>query len=954
MRSRVDRFILARLEAAGLRPAPPADRRSLLRRIHFALLGLPPTPEQVESFLEDQAPDALERVVDRLLASPHFGERWARHWMDLVRYSDTLGNEADMPIPNAWRYRDYLVRAFNADLPYDQLILEHLGGDLLDEPRRLLDGNDNESVLGTAFFWMTEGKRSPVDLRQAQADLFDNRLDVMGKTFLGLTVACARCHDHKFDPVTQEDYYGLYGYLKSSRYTQTQLNRVEIDAAAARMAALRVEIGRATGAAWARRAAIIPRYLMAALRVRSDEDVPRVSRCEGLQPDRLRMWAKAAKEFAPDSSHPMFAWRRIADLGSEPTPESVAARWHEMQLETRTARPIATRREADIVLADFGRSGYRGWFVEDQAFGTAPLRPGEVLLGMEATRPVATLARGGAWAHSGHLSRRLQGTLRSPSFSIDRRFLHVLAAGRASRVNVVIEHFVMIQDPLYGRLRKILDDDAPRWHTFDLEMWRGRRAYVEFADTTTQDLHDMGPPAGCGPDGYVTVGNVLLSDHGPPGLPLPVAAIGLLGDEPVDSPRVLAERYGRAVTESLAALADGSLPSRADAEARSALLAWFVERGLLELEESATGRIGALLESFRKIEAQLPEPRRAPAMTEGTPEDEHVFLRGNPKTVGPVVPRRMLSALASDRGSPSRAVGSGRLDLARRIADPANPLTARVALNRIWHHVFGRGLVASVDNFGALGDRPSHPELLDDLADRFVRDGWSIKRMVRELVLSSTFRMASTSSPDAEAADPDNRLMHRMHVRRLEAEAIRDAILAVSGRLEGRMGGPGVEVYLTSFMDNYTDSYGRPKASGPLDGDGRRSLYLNVRRNFLTPMLVAFDMPLPLVTAGRRDVSNVPAQALILMNDPFVAQQARRWAERVLAIERLERERQGPTDVPGGLRAAAVGGRAENGPAVPRRTTPPSWASGPNGGATTSGYGRTSPMFSSTSRSSSS
>jgi len=267
---------------------------------------------------------------------------------------------------------------------------------------------------------------------------------------------------------------------------------------------------------------------MAALRVRSDEDVPRVSRCENLDPDRLRQWAKAVKESAPDPGHPMYAWRRIAELGSEPTREAVAARWREGPLETRATRPIATRREADIVLADFGGSGFRGWFVEDQAFGAAPLKPGEVLLGMEIARPVATLARGGAWAHSGHLSRRLQGTLRSPSFSIDRRFLHVLTAGRASRVNVVIEHFVMIQDPLYGRLRLIVNHDAPRWHTFDLEMWRGRRAYLEFADTTTQDLHDMGPPAGCGPDGFVTIGGALLSDQGPPASPPPAMVIGLL------------------------------------------------------------------------------------------------------------------------------------------------------------------------------------------------------------------------------------------------------------------------------------------------------------------------------------------------------------------------------------------------------------------------------------------
>jgi hypothetical protein len=887
-RARVDQYLLARLEAARLQPALPADRRSLLRRIHFVLLGLPPTPEEVETFLNDPAPDAVERVVDRLLASPRFGERWARHWMDLVRYSDTLGNEADMPIPNAWRYRDYLVRAFNADVRYDRLILEHLAGDLLDAPRHLPGRGDNESVLGTAFFWMSEGKRSPVDLRHAQADSFDNRLDVMGKTFMGLTVACARCHDHKFDPVTQEDYYGLYGYLKSSRYTQTLLNRAELDALAAQLAALRAEIGRAFVAAAATHAAAIPRYLMAALRVRSDEDIGPVSGAEGLDPARLRLWVNAAKESISDSTHPMFAWRRIADLGFQPTSEAVAARWRAIQAATPAVKAAAPRRERDIVLANFGRSGFEGWFVEDQAFGPAPLRPGGILLGDKAARPVAAFVRGGAWAHSGQLSRRLQGTLRSPSFSIDRRFLHVLVAGRASRVNVVIEHFVMIQNPLYGALRLILNDDGPRWHTFDLEMWQGRRAYLEFADSTTQDLHDMGPPAGCGPEGYVTVGNVLLSDQGPPAQSVTAAAIGLLGDEPVNSPRALAERYGRAVSQSLAALADGSFPDRIDAEARATLLSWLVERGLLDLEGPAAARLGSLLESFRTSEAQLPEPRRAPAMVEGTPENEQVFLRGNPKTLGPIVPRRMILALAGDQGSAAQAVGSGRLDLARKIADPANPLTARVAVNRIWHHVFGRGLVASVDNFGALGDRPSHPELLDDLADRFVRGGWSLKRLVRELVLSSAFRMASTSSPEAEAADPDNRLLHRMPARRLEAEAIRDAILAVSGRLEGRMGGPGVEVYLTPFMDNYTDDYGRPKTSGPLDGDGRRSLYLNVRRNFPTPILAAFDMPQPLATAGRRDVSNVPAQALILMNDPFVVQQARRWAMRVLAIQGLD------------------------------------------------------------------
>jgi hypothetical protein len=220
----------------------------------------------------------------------------------------------------------------------------------------------------------------------------------------------------------------------------------------------------------------------------------------------------------------------------------------------------------------------------------------------------------------------------------------------------------------------------------------------------------------------------------------------------------------------------------------------------------------------------------------------------------------------------------------RKIVDPANPLTARVMANRIWHHVFGRGIVASVDNFGALGERPSHPELLDYLADRFVKEGWSAKRLIREMVLSNTFAMASGASESAARKDPDNRLLHRMPVRRLEAEAIRDSMLAVSGRLDREaMYGPGVEVHLTPFMENgYTGEYGKPKGSGPLDGAGRRSVYLMVRRNFMNPMLTAFDFPPPLNTAGRRGVSNVPAQALILMNDPFVIQQAKLWAGRIM------------------------------------------------------------------------
>ncbi|HJT76110.1 MAG TPA: DUF1549 domain-containing protein, partial [Gemmataceae bacterium] len=226
-RSPVDRFILAKLEAKGLHPAPPADRRTLLRRVCFDLTGLPPKPEQVEAFARDDAPDAYEKVVDRLLASPQYGERWGRHWLDLVRYAETRGHEFDYPIPNAYQYRDYVIRAVSADVPYNQFVTEHIAGDLLDRPRRDPRTGSNESILGTAFWFLGEEVHSPVDVRQDEADRFDNRIDVMSKAFLGLTVACARCHDHKFDAISSRDYYALFGFLESSSYRLVRFDTLD-------------------------------------------------------------------------------------------------------------------------------------------------------------------------------------------------------------------------------------------------------------------------------------------------------------------------------------------------------------------------------------------------------------------------------------------------------------------------------------------------------------------------------------------------------------------------------------------------------------------------------------------------------------------------------------------------------------------------------------------------------
>ncbi len=323
-------------------------------------------------------------------------------------------------------------------------------------------------------------------------------------------------------------------------------------------------------------------------------------------------------------------------------------------------------------------------------------------------------------------------------------------------------------------------------------------------------------------------------------------------------------------------------PGSAD-RAETELVEWAIETGLAFADQETADSIKAEYKNkaaeLNELAAKVPAPMRVLAAADGDGIDDRIHIRGNHRTLGDIVPRRFLEAVAgADQPEISAAVGSGRLELARRITGPVNPLFARVAVNRVWHHLFGRGIVSSTDNFGVLGERPTHPELLDHLAQRFIDDGYSLKSLIRTIVLSRTYQMASRGNEGAGEKDPANRVFHRQNVRRLEGEAIRDAMLAVSGRLDDTMHGPPVKVHLSEFMVGL----GRPSESGPLDGNGRRSVYLEVRRNFPPPMLVAFDTPTPLGTVGRRNVSNVPAQALMLMNDAFVSEQAERWAERLL------------------------------------------------------------------------
>lgn len=770
-RDELDRFVLARLEDAKLKPAGDADRSALLRRLCFDLIGLPPTPEQAAKFLLDTTPAATERLVDELLDSPHFGERWGRHWLDLVRYAESRGHEFDNDSPNAFQYRDYVIRALNADVPHDQLVREHIAGDLLASPRLHPEDGFNESVLGTGFWFLGEWVHSPVDIRKDEADRFDNMIDVMSKTFLGVTVSCARCHDHKFDAISTADYYSLSGFLQSSDYRQVRFDSLEHN--------------------------------------------------RRIADDLATLDAKYRRKIT----------------------ESLTA----AGVPFPAAQPIDDR-IAESVVFDFGTLPAEQFLQDGFLFGNRPkvaaqpdlVTSGEKPLIDFAPRAAAasdpfwngleSLAEKGVQDKSKLVKLPRSGrTLRTPTFLLTDGQVACRVTGSGHVVACVDSHR-LIAGPLHGQTIQSIKPNA-KWVTLRLDRYIGHRLHLEFTPAKDAQLEVSLVTQGASKEDIEKL-------------------------DKRDS--AIAASVKEFATEAQRVLADSSTDL-----ARS----WADERSKLQAQVMRRSRL-------------------AMAMLDGTGEDDRVLIRGNSSKPGDVEPRHFLTAVTGNRPLLIES-GSGRLELADQINDPANPLTSRVIVNRIWHYLIGRGIVPTTDDFGVLGQRPTHPQLLDHLASRFVRGGRSIKRMIREIVLSRTYQMSSRPDPNAVAADPKNLLWHHRPPKRLEGEAIRDALLSLSGQLDATQFGEPVPVHLTAFMDGR----GRPKNSGPLDGAKRRSIYTAVRRNFLPPSMLAFDTPVPFSTMGRRNVSNVPAQALILLNDPFVVDQSRAWAERAIAFDPSTRSR---------------------------------------------------------------
>jgi len=682
-RNDIDRFVLARLELEGLTPSPEADRRTLIRRLSFDLTGLPPTPEEVRSFVHDTSTTAYEKLVDRLLASPHYGERWARHWLDLARYSD--GSNAareDTPYPNAYRYRDWVVQALNRDLPYSQFIRAQIAADVLPTGER----QNHLAALGF----------------QAIGESDNDRLDVTTRVFLGLTVGCAQCHDHKFDPIPTRDYYSLLGVFKSSRAAEHPL----VDAA-------QVKAYKDAKSASEEKKAELKRYLDAQVRNVTD------------------YLAAQTAQFI------IAAWRVLADPAQQPA--AVAAR-DGLDAET------LTRWVKYLQSPEKDHPAFAKWF--------------------------EAVARAG-----------------SPK-AMPEAEVKALAQELEQSVRAVLAEKKSIDDRNYVKLGGIegMKDTS--------------RVIATLVDALSVERYYFWRDMASGPykiEDIVYKGGVFFYD------------------------------------------------------------AKHVERFL---GTPAQGYLKRLREESAALDKAIPTPYPFWHVLKDTdkPADIKVALRGDPSNPGEIAPRRFLSVLC-DGEPPQFRNGSGRAELADAIASPANPLTARVIVNRLWQYHFGEGLVRSTSNFGQLGDRPTHPELLDFLAATLTESGWSLKSMHRMMVLSSTYRMRSEGAGPGATKDPDNRLLWRANVQeRLDAESLRDAVLAVAATLDATLGGP-------------------PK---PLADDyARRTLYATVSRGVPNRTMALFDFPDANTSTEQRITTVGPMQRLFFMNSGFVARQSESLVARV-------------------------------------------------------------------------
>ena len=701
-RTPIDRFILARLAEKGLVPAKPADRLTLLRRATYDLTGLPPTEAEIGAFVADQSPEAFSRVVDRLLASPRYGEKWGRHWLDVARYADSTGNDEDHRYPHAWRYRDYVIDAFNRDLPYDRFVRDQVAGDLLPAD----DGGEvnRQGIIATGFLSVGPKALAQQDKARMLYDVYDEQVEVTGKAFIGLTISCARCHNHKFDPVLTRDYYGMVSIFASTRSFRDPN-------------------------------AFVSQPLTKPLVTKADY---------GRYQARLDEWKAGQKR---------------------------------LQLALETI--IDTRKEARI--------GLLGAKLADYLLGARQV--------YHAGASVAEVA-----AH-----RQLEP-------EVLQRWVAYLKPGDEPRQHLLTWH--QTEDPVAEAkaFQAAFTTRLADWQS-KLAVWREKYRAAVGAKSALPDR----PTFVSGED------------------------------------RFFAEAY----------LEKKGPFSVDDSEER-----YFTPEEWVEVK-----RLRRELDDHKKVMPS--EPEMACAVEDGQPVTQHVFIRGDINNPGEEAPRTIPTILASDRPV-SFGEGSGRRELAEWLTRPDNPLTARVMVNRIWLWHFGEGIVRTPDNFGKMGERPTHPELLDWLARQFVQSGWSIKALHRTIMLSSAYQMSTGITDTTWNADPENRLFSRFPRRRLTVEEMRDGLLAIDGTLDLTMGGT-----LQSGTGTDSENDSKRLSLNPEKVD-RRSVYVPLRRANLPTLLNLFDFGDATAMSGKRQLTNIATQALFWMNSDFVTTRSGNLARELL------------------------------------------------------------------------
>ena len=724
----IDCFVLAALESARLEPGPDAKEIVLVRRLYFDLVGLPPMPEQVAQFTNDKSPLAYENLVDRLLASPRFGERWGRHWLDVSRFAESMSLRGKL-LKHAWRYRDYVIESFNADQPFDQFLTQQLAGDLLDESS--VDAQ-RKNLIATTFLVMGDALLENQNKSQLDMDVVDEQLDVIGKGLLAQTITCARCHDHKFDPIPTSDYYAMAGILKNVQGLKHSNVSTSVE---------------------------VPLPIT--------KEAKQASEIHNLAVSKLQNEIKALKLKETD----------LASLQAKDLPGI-----------------IVDNPEAKVT----GR------------WSTSNGVPNHV--------------------GSGYLFSSTQGS--KVMYPVD-----FPAAGRYEVRITVAQHANRAPKALVTVLHKNGSE------SFRIDQRKAPGSFnKERSDAYFQSLGFFEFSAGPRDAVEISVksgGGAVIADA--------VQFLLVANDTKVTTPRI---------SQTVNKL---SLTERQVLKTRIAKLA--ADLSALQKDKPVREMVNSAVEKK-------------------TPTDLKIHIRGSIDHLGAIAPRGVLQVANYGPAPEMPTNSSGRLELAHWIVDPSNPLTSRVMANRVWHWLIGAGLVRTVDNFGTTGESPSHPALLDHLAVQFVEQGWSVKKLIRTIVLSRTYRLSS--SRGAQQEDPENRLLTHMNRRRLDAESLRDTMLAVAGTLELEMGGSTFPVSLTTDV-------------GFRFQDPRRSVYVPVFRSSLPELFEVFDFANPSLVTGRRDVSTVAPQALFMMNHVFVRTQARLTAERLLrqseltAVDRIDR-----------------------------------------------------------------